>query len=276
MLIDGRPHARIRRRARDELAAGRRAPPEVGPAGVVVAFLRDHLGRAPLVHEGGGGGRPQARPPPGHLLRLQAQPLHGLLLRAQEDTVPCVEVRHVNILVPPAGVHFGEGGVGGERPHGVGVHGEGLHAALLAEIPQPQRVVGGAAQAPPPARVQHQRLHVGRMPLELKALVASARIPHAQALLRGARDHHSGRLIHRQRVHRLFVPVCAKRFEFARGSHGAVEVPNVDLAAEPSGDKLSGQRRSHDRLHVVCVLVECAQTLASVRPPCLDCGVGGA
>mmetsp|Transcript_56720 Transcript_56720/g.179243 ORF Transcript_56720/g.179243 Transcript_56720/m.179243 type:complete len:465 (-) Transcript_56720:267-1661(-) len=236
--------------------------------------------RAPLAHLRAHRACPDGLP---GLVERNSQ--HGGRLLHQEGALAGGEIRAVHAAVPPPAVDVGEAAVHRQGPDAVLVHPEGLHAALLPEVPELDRVVRGAREAQPARRVHGEGADVVHVPLQLHLLAARAGVPHAHGLVAAPRHQDRPRRVHRQAVHRLLAPVAGDGLirragrggvprpapprhhghgHHRRGCRG-LEVPEEHLPAEPPRGheaRLGGGGQRHD---VVRVLEQGAHALPLVR-----------
>ena len=110
-------------------------------------------------------------------------PKHGLRFPADQGVLVALpQVGHEDVRVPAAGYDLGEGLVGLERPDSLLMTRVRGYTPLLAQGPELDGPVTRAAQTLGPVPVQHQRLHIVAVTLELHQLAAGSRIPDSQHL----------------------------------------------------------------------------------------------
>ena len=186
------------------------------------------------------------------------------------------QVGHEDVRVPAAGDDLGEGLVGLESPDTLLMTRVRGDAPLLAQGPELDRAVTGAAETLGPVPVEHQRLHVVAVTLELHQLPARSRIPDPQHLLRATGHDDGAGGVHGQAVDAVLVPV-----EAARG-HGVVagsqrgqgvHVPQEDGLVQPGAGHLLPVLGVGQGLDVVLVGAQRGHAEPLVGVPHLDRGV---
>ena len=130
------------------------------------------------------------------------------------------------------------------------------NAPLLAEGPKLYGAVRAPGETLCAISVEHERLDVIRVPLQLHQLGARSRVPHTQDLLGRSADYDRARGIHGETVNGVFVAVetrCGHRIVGGRQCCQGVHVPQEYGLVESGRCDLLPILGVRESLHVVLV-----------------------